>query len=420
MSKLTWDQVGEPVSPARFFSTPGAPAAPAVRQNGRAFFGPGWNHGQQTDGNVTGGSWLQGFSANGVNIDDWDYFEDQARVSSVSDFGVAISGVSRTYGASDAIGVVGAAVNDSTNKLTAWGGYLDAVKANANAGATIGLEIDAANLVGTSPLGGVTPYRTYAEGMVGVLQLGAGSDSAVFGDSYAVDWFINIARNGGAAWTGINFKHDAIMREGVGDTKASPGNSGYARAISLATEQGLSWYSKNAVIVAAGSFEVGKTYIIQSVGTTNFVSLGATTNTVGTPFVATAAGSGTGTASLVGSQSEAVRLYSAVSSPSVKLEQVFSDTVIAFNELTASAGALFQIGVRADAGAHVLVDPAPVGGAPVIKAAGSNANINMLAMGKGTGLFGFGQFTDTGGGNGYVRIITQNGKVIRLTGTLEV
>lgn len=46
----------------------------------------------------------------------------------------------------------------------------------------------------------------------------------------------------------------------------------------------------------AGSFVVGGYYRIESVGTTNFVAIGAASNTVGTYFVATGVGSGTGTA----------------------------------------------------------------------------------------------------------------------------
>lgn len=50
--------------------------------------------------------------------------------------------------------------------------------------------------------------------------------------------------------------------------------------------------------VNAGSFVVGTTYTILSVGNTNFVAIGAASNTVGVVFVATGAGTGTGTATL--------------------------------------------------------------------------------------------------------------------------
>ena len=47
--------------------------------------------------------------------------------------------------------------------------------------------------------------------------------------------------------------------------------------------------------IVAGNFIVGKLYTIVSVGTTNFVASGAASNTVGVSFIATNAGSGTGT-----------------------------------------------------------------------------------------------------------------------------
>ena len=48
----------------------------------------------------------------------------------------------------------------------------------------------------------------------------------------------------------------------------------------------------------AGSFVVGRSYKIVTVGTTNFVAIGASANTVGVIFTATGVGSGTGVASL--------------------------------------------------------------------------------------------------------------------------
>jgi hypothetical protein len=48
--------------------------------------------------------------------------------------------------------------------------------------------------------------------------------------------------------------------------------------------------------VTAGSFVVGRTYRIVSVGTTDFTLIGATSNTPGVHFIATGAGTGTGTA----------------------------------------------------------------------------------------------------------------------------
>jgi len=56
------------------------------------------------------------------------------------------------------------------------------------------------------------------------------------------------------------------------------------------------------ILTNAGSFEIGKTYQIVSVGTTDFTLIGAASNTVSVTFVATGVGSGTGTANLAVSE----------------------------------------------------------------------------------------------------------------------
>lgn len=61
-------------------------------------------------------------------------------------------------------------------------------------------------------------------------------------------------------------------------------------ASSIAYEQGAE--------TTAGSFIIGDSYLITSLGTTNFQTIGAGANTVGTRFIATGVGTGTGTAQL--------------------------------------------------------------------------------------------------------------------------
>ena len=55
---------------------------------------------------------------------------------------------------------------------------------------------------------------------------------------------------------------------------------------------------KHTVNTTAGSFVVGSSYEIVTVGTTSFTGIGASANTVGIVFTATGVGAGTGTASL--------------------------------------------------------------------------------------------------------------------------
>ena len=65
------------------------------------------------------------------------------------------------------------------------------------------------------------------------------------------------------------------------------------------------------VIVTAGDFVVGTVYTIVSIGNTNFVSIGATSTTVGVIFTATGVGTGTGTASNQGQPYPIVTIASA-------------------------------------------------------------------------------------------------------------
>ncbi len=57
--------------------------------------------------------------------------------------------------------------------------------------------------------------------------------------------------------------------------------------------------ASTSATVNAGSFSVGKTYVIKYVGNTDWISIGASSNTPGVIFTATSAGTGTGTATTV-------------------------------------------------------------------------------------------------------------------------
>jgi len=54
------------------------------------------------------------------------------------------------------------------------------------------------------------------------------------------------------------------------------------------------WYKETAEISVA-NIQVGRGYKIKTIGTTDYMSIGASSNTIGTEFIATAVGSGTGT-----------------------------------------------------------------------------------------------------------------------------
>lgn len=82
----------------------------------------------------------------------------------------------------------------------------------------------------------------------------------------------------------------AIIENGVDMHNIRPGSLNLSGASTNNTPV------SGATAVTAGSFTVGERYIIKSVGTTSFTSIGASSNTVGEEFHATGSGSGTGTA----------------------------------------------------------------------------------------------------------------------------
>jgi hypothetical protein len=98
-------------------------------------------------------------------------------------------------------------------------------------------------------------------------------------------------------WLTVGFGYKFVLKNAsdsqIGSYDNIPSNAlpPFANdASSVAYEQGYQ--------VTAGAFVVGKSYLITAVGNTNFVSIGAASNTVGVYFTATGAGSGTGTAQL--------------------------------------------------------------------------------------------------------------------------
>jgi hypothetical protein len=104
---------------------------------------------------------------------------------------------------------------------------------------------------------------------------------------------------GGEVWLDNGYGYKFILKDAndvqIGSydnipTQAPPPVVIVNDASSIAYEKGYT--------LTAGSFVVGDTYLIVSTGTTNFVAIGAATNTVGLHFTATGIGSGTGTAKL--------------------------------------------------------------------------------------------------------------------------
>lgn len=392
--KFNFDQIGS-TSAAAFF----APNAPApLRNSRRTFFGLSATHGQQVDGAVTGGSWVQSFDTALGTHDDWDYYEDTAGFASVWNFGLAISGAARTTGL-DGIGVQGSVANSvnttvSANTITAgtfwriktlgstnwnaicgtsgvtyavgdyiraanaatpatpagtavrlytgWGAYFDAVRSYDDTGPVTGIEVDATQH-GSSPattglafgFWGRTPFKAFRLTEAIGLRIAGGS---ALGASSIIDGGLQFQNNGSAMAVGICFHFDAIAREGMADGGANPGTTGYARALALAPEQGLSWYS----LTPSG-----------------------------------APGSGT--------QEEVFRLYSTVTDDTHRSALIVNDTGLIYRERISPGGNLVRFNYREDSTSTLVLDGGTVGQSPRIFVEGAAANIGLRFEPKGAG-----------------------------------
>lgn len=120
-------------------------------------------------------------------------------------------------------------------------------------------------------------------------------------------------------------------------------NPGNMRGSSLTIAQSSTVYGGT---VSAPSIVAKQGYVITSVGTTNFVAFGASSNTVGIRFVATANGSGasgTGTATAVQS-SEGVLVP--VSASLIEIDKQYTIVSVGTTNFTAIGASSNTVGIR--------------------------------------------------------------------------
>lgn len=341
-----------------FFGTPGFGTFRRMR------IGDGALHNNATDGSVSGGSWAQSFPLGARTITAWDYYEDLAQLSVVTSKGMGVSSLARTGGGLDAFAGMFGLRNDAVGKK-GWVFYCDALRANEAAGNTALSEMNVINYPGVSPRTSPGPYDELPDGMVGGHAVAAGGDASVFGRTYSVDWFMEFRNNGAASKAGLIFRHNSLMRENTPDDTTIPtSDQGFAKAISLGYQQGLSFWSRDPE---------------------------------GTP------GSGT--------QREVARFMSSVTDPSVRLRFEFTNSGFVFGEYSGAAYNSFAVTCVPDTVSGLRVNGAVLGQNPSLECIGVSDNYDLVFHPKGAGKVRFGTFTDGADAPvvGYVIIKTGDG-----------
>jgi hypothetical protein len=115
---------------------------------------------------------------------------------------------------------------------------------------------------------------------------------------------------GGEIWLSFGFAYKFITKDSNNVLIGTYDNIPSASPPPI-TNNASSIYYEQGNVTNAGDFLVGVTYLITSIGSTNFTTIGAASNTVNTYFTATGVGSGTGTAQI--SRSVQTKLQESVS-----------------------------------------------------------------------------------------------------------
>jgi len=101
----------------------------------------------------------------------------------------------------------------------------------------------------------------------------------------------------GELWLATGFGYKFVTQDSNGVTIGTYDNVPSSAQPPITNDASSIAYEQGTKTIA-GSFMVGQTYLITSIGSTNFQLIGATSNTVGLHFIATGVGTGTGTAEI--------------------------------------------------------------------------------------------------------------------------
>jgi hypothetical protein len=148
----------------------------------------------------------------------------------------------------------------------------------------------------------------------------------------------------------INVNKDMIPYQQIVASDYSEDISQFGNSVALSGDTNwlfISDYNENNSIIQAGSFVIGQRYQITSLGTTNFTSIGAPSNTVGVIFAATGIGTGTGTATQVPRNNVQVfRKNNIIAFPGTFVTgQIYQITYVGNTDFTAIGADVNEVGV---------------------------------------------------------------------------
>lgn len=146
--------------------------------------------------------------------------------------------------------------------------------------------------------------------------------------------------NGGEIWLTLGVGYKFVVKTSAEVLIATYDNIPSSAQPPAANDADSIMYEQGYA-VTAGSFVIGETYRILTVGNTNFTLIGATSNTVGLHFIATGSGTGNGTAEVSQTVETKLRQFISAADFGVVGDGVVDDTAALqafFNEAQAQGG----------------------------------------------------------------------------------
>jgi hypothetical protein len=236
-------------------------------------------------------------------------------------------------------------------------------------------------------------YYTSAATANFTLNFRANAAATTTAGSFTIGATYTIASVGTTNFTAIGATSNAVevvfVATGVGSGTGTATTAGTLNSI-MSTGQAVTCKflvtNGAASTVTAGSFTIGKTYKIASIGTTDFTAIGAASNTVGVTFTATGIGTGTGTATTTGFYPNVVQVDGTTVSP---VWQGGAPTVGTLNSvdeyiflIVKTGSAAFSIFASSAATAASVVTPISNGGTGATTQSGAVAALGLVGPGQ--------------------------------------
>ena len=131
------------------------------------------------------------------------------------------------------------------------------------------------------------------------LEIGVSETATSYISGITYEVTVELSDAGAGEWTGTNSHIKTLTTDTANNVNTELQSLEFTPTIDYSTDFNIIYSQTRYQTIASGSFVVGTTYTIKTIGTTDFTLIGASANTIGVTFTTTGIGAGTGTADII-------------------------------------------------------------------------------------------------------------------------